>query len=262
MKKSIYYFSIFTVFCLLFIGCSEEDTEPNIVNCRIRNYQYDNGFTSPNSVSDTRSLSYNYSNDLVSSIDLNINLSGKTYNLSAQLKYDDQNRIVSIKADDENYVGITYDGLSIEVQTTRSQLSDPIMDQYTLNDKGQIIKRDGYVSERYEYNDEDQLVRVYSLDNGEEYLASEFQYDNKPNPFERIPVEINWAIPAGEDAQIWFDFSFKNMGPNNILKADYFNSNGDLSNTNEYAFNYDSNDYPISSTTGLSSSNYSYDSCN
>lgn len=237
------------------MGCSEEEPEPNIASCRITNYKYSDD-------SDVRTFSYNYSNNLVSSIDLTIILYEKTYTLSAQLEYDDQNRIVSIKTDDENYVGITYDNLSIEVRTNRSRLSSPIVDNYTLNDKGQIIEWVGHVTEEYDYNEKGQLIREYATwSNGEEAWSAEFQYDNMRNPFENIPAKVNWSIPTGEDAQIMFDFAFKNMMSNNIIKADYSNPDGDVYVSKEYEFTYDSNDYPISSTIGIIDSEYSYDSC-
>ncbi len=251
MKHKLLFNYLLLAIAVLIASCSKDDSSDNPLafeNCIFSEYDWAFG-------GNTGDMKFTYTNNQLTSVSSTFTRNGMTSSGTSEIEYDDQGRVIFLRTDDENYVDISYSEGFIDVRrvTTIPFFNSTL--RYILNENGQIIELEG--KERYEYNEEGQLVRIFNIKSLPEYLEEEHVYDNKKNPFEGIPITV---IAYLNDQSILHDFHFEVAGPNNKIRTTNYDSEGEILSQFEVEFTYNPLDYPLTWTDESGNfSSFSYD---
>ncbi len=216
-------------------GCSDEEPSKD-VSCSLSVHEY-------NLTNFVGRTEYMFQNGVISSVATDFVKDDQRFVATGEFDYDSQGRLILIKTDEENYVELEYDGLSMTVRSFRANPEFNTTEVYVLNEIGQIIELTGL--RRYEYNRSNQLSKVYRTSRTPEYLEQEYFYDDKNNPFENIPLINTFINPSFSDRYFMFGYSFLNAGANNVIRRVHYDENGEILVEATWEYEYSELGYPI-----------------
>lgn len=224
-------------------SCQKDSLIDNKTICKVneRKFVYDND-------SGSNIFKYDSKNNLIEWT-YNYITKNETLSATASIQYNSNGQIINIKSGEKNTININYTNEMITVQKLLPFPDNFLYlkeESWKLNSQNQIVQLNNFF--RYEYNSQGQLTKIFNIAVKPEFLYSEFEYDDKINPFVNIKIEPSRFIDISNKQTLFFDYLPDKGQKGNITKSTIYNQNGSIANQKIYTYQYDTNDLPRSST--------------
>lgn len=231
-------FLLFSIITLLFVSCSDENTESNNILLKRMTETVDSNTSTSvfkykgdkivNQVDDVKSFTYEYAGNLIAKRTFQV-LDTPNHKSEQMYQYDSNNRLSQMV--ELHYYG---PGAPSGRKTIYTYHSDNTISYVEY--KGTLETQNTQISTGTYYLDEiGEVSQLEKKDNeGEVIMTIDFIYDSNSNPFKNV---------------IGYDKLFHlNKGKNHNVVSVTTSTDTDTSSNVSYSYEYDDNDYPTGTT--------------